>query len=335
MTKQIGKRQTAQFKWALSGWLKTSWALALPFIGVALFSGLAAAGQNAPIPTRTSLAVVSGPVGNHTAAIFTTTVRDANGAPASGVVTLFEDQRGVASVALDETGTATLTRDSLAPGDHQMRAVYSGDKVRAESNSDTLSVHANAAATPDFSVAISPTSLTMAAGGSGTTVLTVTPLNGFTGFLSLSCSGLPVDEINCTFTPINLQVVSPTTPVKADLSVVTLAPGGTSGANRFSDHLNDRNTHAPLTLAFLLPGIAVLGFAGRKRKLFSRVALLALVGVLSITTMTACAARYKYLHHGPVVGGTPPGNYTLTVTAQTSDGVTATEHSTTLAVTVN
>jgi hypothetical protein len=141
---------------------------------------------------------------------------------------------------------------------------------------------------------------------------------------------LPVDEISCTFTPINLQIIDASA-VTADLGVVTLAPGGTSAANR----LKGRNSGSPLMLAILLPGIAALGFVGRKRKMFGRIALSALVGVLSVTAMTACAARYKYLNHGPIVAGTPPGNYTITVTAQTSNGVSATERSTTLAVTVN
>ena len=323
MTKQICKRQMATI----------GRALALALACTAGFAGLAAAEQNGQTTSHTSLSVVSGLVGNHTAAIFTATVKGANGAPATGVVTLVDEATGdrpIASAALDATGTASLPQDSLPKGDYQISAIYSGDSLRAESKSEFKNIHIETtAATPDFSVAIAPTALTMAAGGSGTTKMTITPLNGFTGFLSLSCSGLPVDEISCTFTPINLQIID-TSAVTADLGVVTLAPGGKSAAN----HLNDGNKGSPPMLAILLPGIAALGFIGRKRKLFGRIALLALVGVLTIATTTACAARYKYLNHGPIVGGTPPGNYTITVTAQTSNGVTATEHSTTLAVTV-
>ena len=64
--------------------------------------------------------------------------------------------------------------------------------------------------------------------------------------------------------------------------------------------------------------------------------LLALVGVVGMLGTTACAARYNYFHHPPTYnGGTPLGSYTITVTAQTSNGVTATEHSVPLALTVN
>jgi hypothetical protein len=50
---------------------------------------------------------------------------------------------------------------------------------------------------------------------------------------------------------------------------------------------------------------------------------------------TACNARYDYYHHGPPQNpATPTGNYSVTVTAQSSNGVTAITHSATLALTV-
>jgi hypothetical protein len=50
---------------------------------------------------------------------------------------------------------------------------------------------------------------------------------------------------------------------------------------------------------------------------------------------TACNARYDYYNHGPPIPPpTPAGTYTVTVTAQSSNGVTAITNSTTLALTV-
>lgn len=96
-----------------------------------------------------------------------------------------------------------------------------------------------------------------------------------------------------------------------------------------------RDSGAPLTLAILLPGIAGLGWLGRKRKLFSRAAMLAIVGAITMLGTSACNPRYYYLNHGPpATPATPAGNYTVYVTAQSSNGVTATTHSTTLAFTV-
>ena len=89
-------------------------------------------------------------------------------------------------------------------------------------------------------------------------------------------------------------------------------------------------------LAVLLPGVFGLGLLGRKRKVLSRVALVVLMGPVSLLGATACNARYKYLNHPPTANeGTPTGDYTLTVWAQTSDGVSASEQFTTLGLTVN
>jgi hypothetical protein len=51
---------------------------------------------------------------------------------------------------------------------------------------------------------------------------------------------------------------------------------------------------------------------------------------------TACNPRYSYLNHGPVQNpATPAGTYTITIAAQSSNGVTAITQTTTMAVTVN
>jgi hypothetical protein len=51
--------------------------------------------------------------------------------------------------------------------------------------------------------------------------------------------------------------------------------------------------------------------------------------------MTACAPRYNYFNHGPPHNlPTPSGTYTLLVTAQSSNGVTAITNSTKFALTV-
>ena len=60
-----------------------------------------------------------------------------------------------------------------------------------------------------------------------------------------------------------------------------------------------------------------------------------LLGAICVLGTSACNARYKYLNHPPTANyGTLPGSYTLTIWAQTSNGVTASEQFTTLAFTV-
>jgi hypothetical protein len=59
------------------------------------------------------------------------------------------------------------------------------------SNAANNCVNFPAATSPDFSLSASPASLTITQGTSGTSTITVTPLNGFTGSVTLSASGLP------------------------------------------------------------------------------------------------------------------------------------------------
>jgi hypothetical protein len=51
---------------------------------------------------------------------------------------------------------------------------------------------------------------------------------------------------------------------------------------------------------------------------------------------TGCNPQYNYYHHGPSQNlPTPAGSYTLLVTAQSSNGVTAVTQSTTMGLTVS
>jgi hypothetical protein len=93
-----------------------------------------------------------------------------------------------------------------------------------------------------------------------------------------------------------------------------------------------------VALAILFPGALALGgfaWSVRRRPWLQRLSLLALVALVSMIGTTACNARYDYYNHGPPINpATPAGTYTVNVTAQSSNGVTATTHTTTLAFTV-
>ena len=93
-----------------------------------------------------------------------------------------------------------------------------------------------------------------------------------------------------------------------------------------------------MALAFLVPGALALGglaWGARRRPWLNRLSLLALLGLVTMLGTTACNPRYDYLNHGPPPNpATPAGTYTITVTAQTSNGVTAITNNTTFALTV-
>ena len=87
-----------------------------------------------------------------------------------------------------------------------------------------------------------------------------------------------------------------------------------------------------------MPGTLALGgvaLSFRRRPWLQRLSLLTLLALVSLLGATACNARYDYYHHGPPLNpATPAGTYTIDVTAQSSNGVTATTHTTTMSITV-
>ncbi|WP_263350982.1 Ig-like domain-containing protein [Acidicapsa acidisoli] len=312
---------------------------------LATTAGLA---QSASFATHTTLTTGSVEVGGRTVTTYTANVVGDDDTPAKGVVMLTEQGKNLAGAALDSTGQANIRLDGLAAGNHLLTASYSGDTVHAASQSESVTVSPEVSA-DTFALSIAPTSVTIAAPGDAATVVaTITPGSAFTGFVSLSCAGPPVSTgsatdsalpvgVTCLFTPENLQVTSSAKTFTSSFSVQTTAPAGQLAQNRKGlNAVRGRDAGAPLVLAVLLPGVIGLGVLGRKRKLFGKVALVLMVGAIGVLGTSACNARYKYLNHPPTPNyGTLPGAYTLTIWAQTSNGVSAAEQFLTMPLTVN
>lgn len=283
--------------------------------------------------TQTSLSAETHDLNGRTRATLSIRVAGDDGMPVSGPVIIKDGARQVAGAALDAQGNAQATLD-LLPGPHTLRAVFAGDADHQASSSAVSQVQAQASSTPDFTISVSPASTSLTAGQSGTVVASVTPVNASAltapMFVTLSCSGEP-DQSSCTFTPENLEIQpNATAAVTSDMVITTAAGTGSASASR-----PDRN---PVALAVLLPGafaFAGFAFAFRRRRWLNRLALMGLVGLVTILGATACAPRYNYYNHGPPHNlPTPAGTYTLQISAQSSNGVTATTHTTTFALTV-
>jgi hypothetical protein len=289
--------------------------------------------------TYTTLSAETRIQNGHSTASAAVAVTGEDGLPATGAVAIEEHGKQLASAALDAEGKATLSV-TLTAGHHALRAVYFGDEAHAESASDRAEVDAVPAVTgtPNFSLSLAPVSptafpLTLTPGQSGTVAVTVTPVNNaaLTGpmFVTLSCSGLP-DFSSCTFTPENVEISADTTTVGSSMVITTQAQSGSLTKPAIGPQAN------PVAWAFLLPGaLALAGFGWRRRSTLGRLSLLALVALVSVLGTTACAPRYNYYHHGPEPNlPTPAGTYTITVTGQSSNGITVITQNTTLALTV-
>ncbi|MGA2832147.1 MAG: Ig-like domain-containing protein [Terracidiphilus sp.] len=283
------------------------------------------------------------------------------GAPVtSGSVAIMDEFNGnavtVATLALSSTGTASPTVD-LSAGSHSLTAVFAGN-TSYQASTSTPAVAVSVATECEFSVAITsltPSSstagtITLTPGQSGSATVTVTPSVEFTSALAapmsveISCSGLP-DGATCIPTPENLQILSTTPescpsgspasacPPTSNMLIETYAAGTASATPP------QGKGSTPIAWAILLPGALCLGglaFGARRRRWLSRLSLLALVGLVTLLGTTACNPRYYYLNHGPQPNlPTPAGTYTVTVTAQTNNGVTTTSHATSFVLVVN
>ncbi len=307
-------------------------------LGIALaVPALALAAQSAQqMATQTTLTAETHDRAGRTQATITVNVTGEDGVPATGAVAIKDNGRDLAGVVLDAQGTGSVTL-SLPAGPHQFRAVYTGDATHRPSASLLTGIHAQTATgTPDFQIAISPSTLTLAAGQSSTLIASITPENAsaLTGpmFVTLSCSGNP-DQSFCTYTPENVEILpNATAPITSSLVFQTQT--GTAILHTPATH----RTAGPVAWAFLLPGalgLAGLSFGARRRRWLSRLSLILLVGLVTVLGTTGCNPLYYYEHHGPVpITPTPAGTYTVKITAQSTNGVTAITHSTTLALTV-
>jgi Bacterial Ig-like domain (group 3) len=302
-------------------------------IGIALaMPAVAFAGQSAKtVATQTTLQEEMHDQGGRTQANLTVTVAGEDGLPATGAVVISDYGRQLAGAALNKQGQATLVL-ALPGGDHSFTAAYIGDATHRASLSDSARAHAQTVTTPDFQISVAPASLSLGLGQSGTVVASITPVNSSAltapMFITLSCSGIP-DQSSCTFNPENIEILPNATAAVTSSAVFVTQQAEGSIARPGSNGV---------ALAILLPGALGLGglaWSVRRRPWLQRLSLLALVALVTALGTTACNPQYYYFNHGPPPNpSTPPGTYTVNITAQASDGVTATTHTTTLAFTV-
>ncbi len=165
---------------------------------------------------------------------------------------------------------------------------------------------------PDFSIAASPGALTVTAGQSGTTIISVTPENGFNSAISFDCSGLPAG-VSCRFSPPTV------TPSGAAASSVISVASSSSTAD-------SRGRSGPLlptsTVAVALCFIGI----GRRRRFPVLLLLAASIGGLSL--LTACSG---YFPSHKASGTAQPVTSTVTVMATAG----SLQHTATFSLTVN
>jgi hypothetical protein len=265
-------------------------------------------------PTTTTLGTSNASANLGAAVTFTAKVAPTtgNGTP-TGTVTFVDGSTTLGPGTLS-AGVAMYSTSSLTAGSHSITAQYGGDGNYAGSTSSSLTQMVVA---PSYALSASPSSLTIAQGGSGSATLTVTPVGGFNQSLSLTCSGLPA-YATCMFSPSTLTpngtntAVSSTLMIATDVQTVEQRDPAMPGSHR----------SVPVW-AFALLGLGGLLRAGRVRRRTGSVRIMALWAVLLATAglgISGCGGKGSGSGTGVL---TPKGTGNVTITA-TGTGVTQT-----------
>jgi hypothetical protein len=195
-----------------------------------------------------------------------------------------------ATALLAETALTTATVNNISPigaGTHLVKAIYSGDANYGGSTSAAVSL---TVVPPGITLSATPVSV--AAGATGTSTLTITPTNGFSGTVTLACDGVSIpgsanDVPTCSSIPP--VTISGNAPATATLSIQT-QPGTTPAQYTEFMYAADSN-------------------------------LAAIADATVVVTVTAPAPSFA-LTNTTVSIATPGGSGTSTITISPSSGFT-------------
>ena len=251
---------------------------------------------------------------------FTATVTPGkSGGPAmTGTVSFLGNSVTLGNVFLSN-GQAQLTTAALTFGNVQIVANYSGDTNYA---AGSFAINQQVTPGPDFSISFAPPTVNVSApGSSGTTVVTVNALNGFTASVNLTgCTNLPL-ESTCSFTPATVAAGGTST-----IKVSTTAPSSLVPLSRHIDFGGWRTTAGAIRVLLLCVALLALAIQSRRRRWNLTGA------VLMFTLLVGIAACGGGGGTGPTNPGTPVvQNQTITVTATSG----TTTHTFTFTLNVN
>jgi kumamolisin len=182
-----------------------------------------------------SLTITQGGSGSSTITVtdvggFTGSVTLAASGLPSGVTAAFGTNPTTGTSVLTLTASSTATTGSAT-----VKITGTSGSLTA---STTLALTVNSTATPNFSVAASPASVTVTQGASGTSTITITSTGGFNSATTLSASGLPTGvtaafSTNPVTPPANGSATSTltlTASSSATVGAATVTITGTSGS---------------------------------------------------------------------------------------------------------
>ena len=164
--------------------------------------------------TSTAITASPNPAATGANVTLTATVTSQTAGTITGTVTFLDGANSIGTGSVGANGVATLQTSSLSAGTHSVTAMYGGDANFLTSTSSAVSLVITAAS--GFTLSVAPQTVTVTQNTPGMAVVTVTPMNGFSEQVQLSCTGLP-EGADCQFEPG--QVTPDGGPVTTNLSV--------------------------------------------------------------------------------------------------------------------
>ena len=240
-------------------------------------------------------------------------------------VEFFDGATLLGTSALNAAGVATLVyTGSFAQGTQSLTAEYIGNLTYAASISPVAQLMA--VYPGDYTLSLTPNTVTLVAGQTASIAITATPVNNgtnafYNGQVGLTCTGLPI-YATCAVSPNTLYLDGTGTAVSGTLSIITQASfaknSGPFGGSTV------RLCMLPAASLLLLLGAGSL----RRRRRFMRAVtasnlmyVLALAGLLS--PLVACGSH--------ALLAPTPGTYAVTVSGIGTGGA---NHSVTIQVTI-
>ena len=249
-----------------------------------------------PIPTTTALGVAPNPGYVGQTITLTANVGGSSSALPGGIVTFLDAGTAIGTGTLNAVGQATLTTAALALGTHPLSASYGATTNFAGSGSAVVNEVILASG---FTIAVSPGTITLAPGASGTVAIQLGSVGNFAGTLALSYGTLPMYAT-----------------ASMSATTVTLAVGGAGSSKLTLDTLVKKASNAmpvrpgsreaPIVFVAGMLMLLPLGFARRNK-------LMRLLGVAALAvTMQAVMGCTNSWYTAEDVA---PGTYQLPITA--------------------
>jgi uncharacterized repeat protein (TIGR03803 family) len=255
-----------------------------------------------PVSSVTVLTSSNLTAGTGSSVVLTATVT-ATGNTVSGTVTFYNGSVSLGTATLGTAGTASLTTTFATPGTYTLTASYGGGGVVTGSVSAPVT---ETVVTPSVTASVSPSTLTVAPGSSGTLTLTLTTVGGFTGTVNFSCGSLPA-HIGCSFAPPSLTIAAGETTATDVLTITT-----NNSLMARADPPRGHSSGVLFAISLLPFCLLPLARVRRRSSCVSRLLVLVLLAV-GLGAFSGCGSQNHFA---------APGTYSIPITLQLPGGAT-------------